>query len=244
MRYKITKLARLELLHYGSLNVLQQDILAKELGCQVSKTGTELVGKQVSEEAYREALIAKENLSAAKKKKAAMKKSANKARKDEIRNSITLQVERNLAEMGLREEGKFTPGFAKTTRTKEADVKAAIYGMRGKLSKIEMDDFRRSLQWKQLRYEALKRSRGCCDCCGARATPGKPLHVDHIEPIAAGGEPDSIANLQVLCADCNEGKGSWDNTDWRSVSALRENFAADIDQLSDAEREHLRSIMH
>ena len=26
----------------------------------------------------------------------------------------------------------------------------------------------------------------------------------------------SLDNLQVLCEDCNCGKGSWDSTDWRA----------------------------
>jgi 5-methylcytosine-specific restriction endonuclease McrA len=25
------------------------------------------------------------------------------------------------------------------------------------------------------------------------------------------------ANLQVLCATCNAGKGNWDKTDWRDI---------------------------
>lgn len=29
-----------------------------------------------------------------------------------------------------------------------------------------------------------------------------------------------IANLQVLCNDCNHGKGFWDMTDWRAGSAM------------------------
>lgn len=28
----------------------------------------------------------------------------------------------------------------------------------------------------------------------------------------------SLENLQVLCAECNHGKGNWDMTDWRTES--------------------------
>ena len=76
-------------------------------------------------------------------------------------------------------------------------------------------DFFKSLQWRQLRYLALRNSGGC-NCCGATAKDGVLLHVDHIKPISKF--PDlrlSLDNVQVLCEDCNVGKGSWDETDWR-----------------------------
>lgn len=42
------------------------------------------------------------------------------------------------------------------------------------------------------------------------------MHVDHIKPVCTHPElcldPE---NLQVLCDDCNLGKGSSDCTDWR-----------------------------
>jgi 5-methylcytosine-specific restriction endonuclease McrA len=25
----------------------------------------------------------------------------------------------------------------------------------------------------------------------------------------------SVSNCQILCSDCNKGKGNWDDTDWR-----------------------------
>jgi 5-methylcytosine-specific restriction endonuclease McrA len=42
------------------------------------------------------------------------------------------------------------------------------------------------------------------------------LHVDHIVPrYKAPHRSLDIENLQVLCRDCNIGKGAWDQTDWR-----------------------------
>lgn len=77
------------------------------------------------------------------------------------------------------------------------------------------DAFGRSMQWRQVRYLALRNSGGC-NCCGARAKDGVQLHVDHIKPRADFPELAlSLDNLQVLCEDCNVGKGSWDSTDWR-----------------------------
>lgn len=76
-------------------------------------------------------------------------------------------------------------------------------------------NFYKSLSWRQIRYLALKNSVGC-NCCGARARDGVQLHVDHIKPISRYPELKlSLDNLQVLCDDCNIGKGSWDETDWR-----------------------------
>jgi 5-methylcytosine-specific restriction endonuclease McrA len=82
--------------------------------------------------------------------------------------------------------------------------------------------FYNSDDWRRVRYEALKRGKGCCDCCGARPTTGNPLHVDHIKPRSRFPELElDVANLQVLCRDCNLGKSARDATDWRdNVIAL------------------------
>ncbi len=70
--------------------------------------------------------------------------------------------------------------------------------------------------WSRLRYDALKKSDGCCSLCGANKARGAVLHVDHIKPVSRHPElaldPD---NLQVLCRDCNMGKSNTDQTDWR-----------------------------
>jgi 5-methylcytosine-specific restriction endonuclease McrA len=71
-------------------------------------------------------------------------------------------------------------------------------------------------EWRRVRYQVLKLHGGCCQCCGARGGRGSPLHVDHIRPRSIYPELElEITNLQVLCADCNIGKGAWDQTDWR-----------------------------
>ena len=42
------------------------------------------------------------------------------------------------------------------------------------------------------------------------------MNVDHIKPRRLyPGLALEKSNLQVLCADCNHGKGNWDQTDWR-----------------------------
>ena len=59
-----------------------------------------------------------------------------------------------------------------------------------------------------LRYSILERDGFKCVICGRSPLQGDDikLEVDHIKPIFKGGltEPD---NLQVLCVECNRGKG-------------------------------------
>ncbi len=55
--------------------------------------------------------------------------------------------------------------------------------------------------WRALRAQILARDRHRCQQCGKPAT-----HVDHIRPVASGGE-DHPRNLRALCAECNLSKG-------------------------------------
>lgn len=82
--------------------------------------------------------------------------------------------------------------------------------------------FYQSWEWKQLRFLVLKLQGRTCQCCGAtagsRSADGKPVQivVDHIKPISKFWELRlQKSNLQVLCDDCNMGKGAWDQTDFR-----------------------------
>jgi 5-methylcytosine-specific restriction endonuclease McrA len=77
--------------------------------------------------------------------------------------------------------------------------------------------FYQSREWKELRYQALRRSRGRCECCGrSPAVHGIALHVDHVQPRSTHPHLALVlANLQVLCEACNLGKGAHDATDWR-----------------------------
>lgn len=82
------------------------------------------------------------------------------------------------------------------------------------------DGFLRSAEWKFTRYEALLKYKAKCACCGATAKDGAKLNVDHIKPRKTHPELAlDINNLQVLCGDCNRGKGNRDSTDWRPSSA-------------------------
>jgi 5-methylcytosine-specific restriction endonuclease McrA len=71
-------------------------------------------------------------------------------------------------------------------------------------------------QWIKLRYRTLMARGNHCECCGRSWTIGNPLQVDHIKPRSKfphlALDPN---NLQVMCRECNLGKGAWDATDWR-----------------------------
>lgn len=59
---------------------------------------------------------------------------------------------------------------------------------------------------RRLRYEILRRDNHTCRYCGAKA-PDVPLTVDHVLPVALGGE-DRPENLVTACAGCNAGKAA------------------------------------
>jgi 5-methylcytosine-specific restriction endonuclease McrA len=77
-------------------------------------------------------------------------------------------------------------------------------------------DFYNSKAWKTLRYQALVNCGGACQCCGATASDGVKIHVDHIYPRSKHPKLElDLDNLQVACSDCNIGKDNWDDTNWR-----------------------------
>ena len=76
------------------------------------------------------------------------------------------------------------------------------------------DEFYRSQAWRQLRYEVLRIRGAVCELCGSEQTP---LHVDHIKPRSKYPQLAlDKSNLQVLCADCNIGKGAKYEDDFRA----------------------------
>lgn len=72
-----------------------------------------------------------------------------------------------------------------------------------------------------MRYKVIKKSNGKCCACGKSAKDGAVLHVDHIKPKSHYPELAlDISNLQVLCSECNLGKGNRDSTDWRGEASM------------------------
>jgi 5-methylcytosine-specific restriction endonuclease McrA len=95
--------------------------------------------------------------------------------------------------------------------------------------------FYKSWDWRTLRMKVLKERGARCECCGVTPADtdmsGKPVKicVDHIKPLARYWHLRlEKTNLQILCDECNQGKGAWDETDWRAdnddglLSAIRE----------------------
>ena len=106
-----------------------------------------------------------------------------------------------------------TPKTRQSTRSNESSVKAYI--SRSNINPTS-DDFLQSFEWRAVRMMALKLNGARCQCCGASPKTGAVLNVDHIKPRKTHPQLAlDINNLQVLCGDCNHGKGNWDETDWR-----------------------------
>ena len=109
-------------------------------------------------------------------------------------------------------EGRDVCHLCKMVAVKKAKPKVK----KSKSAKAPKDDFHTSYAWRQTRYAALKLYDRKCMCCG-RTPPEVQLHVDHIKPRKF--YPNlalEITNLQILCHECNHGKGNWDETDWRT----------------------------
>ena len=82
-------------------------------------------------------------------------------------------------------------------------------------SEAHIREFYRTWAWKQTRFKVLKQHDFQCQACG-NFPPNTVLHVDHIKPVRYYWQLRLVMeNLQVLCQDCNMGKGAWDQTDFR-----------------------------
>lgn len=102
---------------------------------------------------------------------------------------------------------------------------------------VASDQFLLTFEWRKVRMLALKRYGARCQCCGASPADGAVMNVDHIKPrkIFPNLALD-VDNLQVLCHECNHGKGNWDMTDWRDCHESSDVLDAD-------QKAHMRSIL-
>lgn len=81
---------------------------------------------------------------------------------------------------------------------------------------VASDAFLLTFEWRKVRMQALKKYGPKCMCCGATPTTGAVMNVDHIKPRKSHPHLAlDLNNLQILCHECNHGKGNWDSTDWR-----------------------------
>ncbi len=88
---------------------------------------------------------------------------------------------------------------------------------RNKVSKLDNSEFYRSRDWLSLRVRVLEKYECKCMMCGkSPKIHGIVIHVDHIKPRSRNPELSlTFENLQLLCGDCNMGKGNRYSTDWR-----------------------------
>ena len=81
------------------------------------------------------------------------------------------------------------------------------------------DLFYRSFEWRRVRMQVLEQRGARCECCGRSAADGITINVDHIKPRKRFPHLAlDLGNLQVLCNECNHGKGNLFGSDWRRAS--------------------------
>ena len=113
-----------------------------------------------------------------------------------------------------------------SSRTTKAQKKAAAQlqkkkhyptiKIKSKTRSVASDEFLSTYEWRRVRMMALKKYGPRCQCCGATPADGAVMNVDHIKPRKLFPSLAlDINNLQILCHNCNHGKGNWDQTDWR-----------------------------
>jgi hypothetical protein len=93
-------------------------------------------------------------------------------------------------------------------------------------------DFYMKTDWRRVRQVIYARDGGICMICG-NETHGK-YHIDHVHPIAAGGDEWDLDNLQLTCPECNLKKGSKTETQLE-ISGCQETDSNDpiINQLNE-----------
>lgn len=119
-----------------------------------------------------------------------------------------------------RSDGAAIPPTDHPKRVVTVVRKPNLIGIRSPraMTAAQRDDFFASREWRELRYDVLRQLGAACACCGRSKIHGVVLHVDHIKPLWTHPELKlDPNNLQVLCEDCNIGKGAWDSTDWRGA---------------------------
>lgn len=87
---------------------------------------------------------------------------------------------------------------------------------------------------KKTRFEVFKRDKFICQYCG-RSAPEVVIEVDHIIPVASGGENDEM-NLLTACKECNAGKKHRELTDDSVISKQKK-------QLDDLQERREQIIM-
>lgn len=114
-----------------------------------------------------------------------------------------------------------TPAEKKVRRDRKENLKTVKKFIKIEISSIEFEKakeeyeyannpgFLLSYEWRQLRFKALQKYGRRCQCCGATPEGGATINVDHVR--SRRNFPHlalELDNLQILCAECNHGKGN------------------------------------
>lgn len=95
---------------------------------------------------------------------------------------------------------------------------------------------KRKSMTKKTRFEVFKRDSFKCQYCG-RTSPDVILTIDHLHPVAKGGEND-LLNLITACEDCNSGKSDRTLDDQSALAKQR----AKLEELNER-REQLSMML-
>ena len=80
--------------------------------------------------------------------------------------------------------------------------------------------FYQSHAWRTIRVDIIEEQEGKCQMCGRSFKEhGIAITVDHIIPLSIDWSRRlDKTNLQLLCEDCNKGKGNRYSTTWKKAS--------------------------
>ena len=101
--------------------------------------------------------------------------------------------------------------YSKKKTIEEAEIQEIFRKLDSRTTLYATEAWRRKTERAKVtpavRFRIIQRDGGRCRMCGRSAQDGTILEVDHIIPIAHGGDSRD-SNLQTLCRECNRGKGS------------------------------------
>lgn len=130
-----------------------------------------------------------------------------------VAKALGLPLDRNL---DMRSVAMLKDGLAHRPKRFQVRARAEVNTVSG--CDVASVEFLSTYEWRRVRMEALKKYGARCQCCGATPATGAVINVDHIKPRKLFPQLAlSVDNLQVLCHECNHGKGNWDMTDWRQA---------------------------
>ena len=147
-----------------------------------------------------------------------------------LAHGIELKTRREIVEFAEKKLGITPPKRGQKRSTLDCRLEDAYRVASGKdkrsggkksreVKRDKVDAFYKSYEWRKIRYNVLEANDGRCECCGRSKHDGIVLHVDHIKPLRKNWKLRlRESNLQILCNECNHGKGNRFETDWREPS--------------------------